>query len=573
MSSFQQSKFQQNALRAPIPSLYVQDTFHASTRLTLVAGLRWEPQFMPVDYFNRGSIFDMSAFLANQISSVYPNAPAGLFFYGDPGVSRQFTHNSPWQCLPTSAHRSIPSATAKRLCAEACALIYDQVNFFTAQRVQQNAPFATNANPNTGAQLCFSEPWLIGGVGFGCNQVGGTNTSPFPLPEIPTPATAIFPAQSQLETLPVQFHPSNTLQWTLSVQRDLPHGWQLQIDYIGNRTNNAPIALPPNPAVYIPGDWGPNGTGCAGIVTTGPAKVKPGAAGTPCSTTKNQNSRFALTQANPLQGNGIQGGGGGSLLITDTANSNYNGVVTTLQHRLSANFSLLSNYTFSKCLNIADSNGDPGNVVEDPGNPQLDYGRCGSDFRHIFNTVMIARSAFALHGISALLVNNWELAPLFHIVSGFPLNVTAGSDVSLTDIGNDRPNRVPGVSPYNFVKIRSGAASEATRSYLNAAAFAVNTIPGTYGDVGRNSVSGPMFFQFDSQISRIFPIRERLSLDLRLEAFNVLNHPNFLLGTGTTASQAATASNPASGNFGQITGTVTSPTGARVFQGGVKLVF
>ena len=573
MNSFAQSKFQQNALRAPIPSLYFQDTFHASTRLTLVAGLRWEPQFMPVDVFNRGAIFNMSAFLANQISSVYPKAPAGMFFYGDPGVSRQFTKNSPWQWSPNLGASWDPLGNGKTVIRGGLELAYEQVNFFTAQRVQQNAPYATNANPNTSAQLCFSEPWLVGGTGYGCNQVGGTNTSPFPLPEIPTPATAIFPAQSQLETLPTQFYASNTLQWTLSVQRDLSHGWQLQIDYIGNRTNHAPIALPPNPATYIPGNWGANGTGCTGIVTTGPAAVKPGAAGTPCSTTKNQNSRFALTQANPLQGNGIQGGGGGSLLITDTAYSNYNGVVTTLQHRLSANFSLLSNYTFSKCLNIADSNGDPGNVVENPGNPQMDYGRCGSDFRHIFNTVMIARSAFPIHGIAALLANNWELAPLFHIVSGFPLNVTAGSDVSLTDIGNDRPNRVDGVSPYNFAKIRSGAASEATRSYLNQAAFAVNTTPGTYGDVSRNSVSGPMFFQFDSQISRIFPIHERLSLDLRLEAFNVLNHPNFILGTGTTASQAAATSNPASGNFGQITGTVTSPTGARVFQGGVKLSF
>ena len=80
MTSFVQSKEEQNALRAPVPSLYIQDTFHASPRLTLVAGLRWDPEFMPVDVFNRGSIFSMSAFLANQVSSVYPTAPAGSLY-------------------------------------------------------------------------------------------------------------------------------------------------------------------------------------------------------------------------------------------------------------------------------------------------------------------------------------------------------------------------------------------------------------------------------------------------------------------------------------------------------------
>ena len=69
---FQQSKEQQNALRGNIPSLYIQDTYHATPRLTLVAGLRWGPNFMPVDYFNRGVEFNMADFLSNTVSSVYP---------------------------------------------------------------------------------------------------------------------------------------------------------------------------------------------------------------------------------------------------------------------------------------------------------------------------------------------------------------------------------------------------------------------------------------------------------------------------------------------------------------------
>ena len=66
LSAFEQSKQQQNALRGPIPSLYVQDTFHASKQLTLVGGLRWGPNVMPHDYFNRGLVFNMAEFPREQ---------------------------------------------------------------------------------------------------------------------------------------------------------------------------------------------------------------------------------------------------------------------------------------------------------------------------------------------------------------------------------------------------------------------------------------------------------------------------------------------------------------------------
>lgn len=563
LSGFEQSKFQQNALRGPIPSLYVQDIYHASTRLTISGGLRWNPNLMPVDYFNRGLEFNMADFLSNKPSTVYPSAPAGILYYGDPGVTREFTKNSPWQFSPNLGVTFDPTGTGKTVIRAGGSLAYDNPNFFTAQRNQQNPPYATaiaNLQTSSSPPLNFSAPWSTGAI----------TTSPFPQPSVPTPAQAQFFAQSQYIFMVPQFKAAYTIQWTLSVQREFGHGWQAQLDYIGNGTRHDPLGVGVSPAVYIPGNWGPGGTGCTGIVTTGPAAVTPGAAGTPCSTTKNYASRFLLTTENPAQGNQYKGGGGGSVLVTDEATANYNGLVATLQHRLSATFSLLANWTWSKCLNIYDAQGDyAGTATENPNNFAMDYGPCGSDYRNIENVSLVTKSAFhSMNRFARLAVNDWELAPLIHVTSGSPVNVSSGGDDSLTDVGNDRPNRIAGVNPYQEVSFRKGSG-EANREYLNPAAFAQIcpgnvtagcAAAGTYGNISRNAFRGPSQLQFDAQISRIFPITERFNTTFRLEAFNVLNHPDF--------------SNPDSkltdSTFGQISSTTNA---ARVFQGSIKVDF
>ncbi|HEY1648675.1 MAG TPA: carboxypeptidase regulatory-like domain-containing protein [Terracidiphilus sp.] len=571
---FQQSKKQQNALRGPIPSLYVQDTYHATARLTLVGGLRYGPNIMPHDYFNRGVVFNMADFLSNTVSSVYPNAPAGMLYYGDKGVTRQFTKNSYGQFSPNIGLSFDPAGNGKTVIRAGGALMFDNPNFFTSQRNQQNPPFATavtNVQTSSSPPIPFNNPW----------SVGAFTSSPFPQPAVPTPSQALFFAQSQYIVMVQQFKPAYTIQWTLSIQREFGHGWQAQIDYIGNTTHRDPVGYTFDPAVFVPGVWGANGTGCTGIVTTGPAAVKPGAAGTNCSTTGNQSSRFLLTQLNPTQGNQIEGSGGGSVIVGDEGTANYNGLISSLQHRLSSTFSLLGNWTWSKCLNIEDAQGDlAGTTVENPNKLALDYGPCGSDYRHIENVSLVAKSGFSAHLNRAekFVIDDWELAPLIHIQSGTAFTVTSGQDNSLTDVGNDRPNLVPGVNPYSEVKFHK-ATGEANREYLNPAAFAQVTASctsttsggcsalGTYGNIGKNSFHGPRFFQMDAQVSRIFPIHERLTTTLRLEAFNVLNHPNF-----STADAKLTDS-----TFGQVSATASNGTnntfGARVFQGSVKINF
>jgi hypothetical protein len=578
--TFQQSKQQQNALRGPIPSLYFQDTYHANQRLTLVGGIRWSPNFMPFDYFHRGVEFSNSAFLANQHSTVYPNAPAGALYYGDPGVSKIFTQNSPWQFSPNFGVSFDPTGNGRTVIRGGAEIAFDQVNFFTAQRNQQNPPYATaisQLQTSTSGPISFSSPWSAGSV----------TTSPFPQPQVPDPATAQFFAQSQYIVMPTHFKPSYSEQWTASIQHQLPKDWQLQFQYVGSHTVHAPMGTPLSAAIYVPGVWGTGGTGCTGVVTTGPAGKPAGAAGTPCSTVANQAQRFALTVANPLQGNGYLGGGGGSVLVGSNGMSNYHGLISTIQHRLSSSFSLLGNYTWSKCLSLTDAQGDyAGTNVQNPSNPAGDYGPCGSDYRNVENVVLIVQSKFPVTGFTALLVNNWVFAPLIHIQSGQPFTVTAGQDNSFTDVGNDRPNLIPGVPVYLHTAIRKGTG-QAYRGYLNPAAFAQVTAGcptplspatcagyGTYGNLGRNGFRGPTNYQFDAQISRVFPIHESINATLRLEAFNVPNHPNFNIPTGGTSG---TIGGPTGGagvltstTFGQVSSTANQ---ARIFQGSVKITF
>ena len=539
LNSFEQSKSQQNALRAPIPRLYIQDTYHATKKIVLSAGVRWDPEFVPADYFHRGSVFNMSDFINNVHSTVYPNAPAGSLYYGDPGVPNAFTKNSPWQFSPRIGATFDPFGDGKTVFRAGAALVYDQPNFFTAQRNNQNPPFAqTVTNSPVGVPLVFGSPW----------SNGLTPANPFPQPFHPTAAT-VFPNGGQYIVMQPQFHPPYTMQWTASVQREFGRGWEFQIDYIGNKTSFGAYGYPLNPAIYIPGTCGAN----------------------PCSTTGNQASRFALTIANPSQGPKYQGGGGGSILISTGANASYNGMVATIQHRVSSTFVFLANYTWSHCIDISDNTADTaGTSVQNPNNINGDRASCGFDYRTVFNTTVVASSHFSLTGWKAAALNNWEIAPLVHVTDGAPFTVVSGVDNSLTDVNNDRPNLINPGGIYTGAKIRSGASTNA--QYINKSAFAQNAT-GTFGNSGRFAYRGPKLLQVDAALTRTFPLHERLALNLRFEAFNVLNHPNFA-APGSTLGYAGSSTSLVSSTFGQVTSTVAGVAGqARVFQGAVKLTF
>ena len=566
LNSIAQSKSQQNALRAPIPSMYITDTYHATPKLVLSAGVRWDPEYYPTDYFNRGSVFNYSNFLANIHSTRFPFAPAGSLFYGDPGVPKNFTQNSPWQFSPRIGVTFDPSGKGKTVIRVGGAIVYDETNFFTAERQQDNPPWGMALiNTGTTAPLNFTNPYSSGLI----------SPNPFPFPASPT-SSSTFPLESQYIILPTKFHTPYVLQYTLSVQHEFGRGWQAQVDYTGNKSTHLASVLPLSQAQYIPGVWGPAGTGCSPIVTTGPTAVTPGAAGTPCSTTGNTASRFALTVANPAQGPYYAGGaqalaggsGAGGQIIGSAQTATYNGMVVSLNHRLSSSFVLLTNYTWSHCIDLEDNSGDSGITEQNPANLKGEKGSCGFDYRDIFNVTVVASSHFPVaQRVLAQVVNRWELSPLVRTEDGTPFMVLSGLDNSLTDLGNDRPNLVNASEVYTHAKIRSGPSTNA--QYINAAAFSQNPT-GTFGNVGRNAFRGPKYLQADLALNRSFILHEALALNLRMEAFNLLNHPDFVApgSSGYIGSNTPLTSS----TFGRVTSTVNN-YGARIFQGAVKFTF
>jgi hypothetical protein len=325
--------------------------------------------------------------------------------------------------------------------------------------------------------------------------------------------------------------PTYMAQWSLAYQRQITPNWLLSLSYLGNKTTHIWTSQDINPAQYIPGN------------------------------TASTNLRRKLYLQNPTLGAAY-----GLIEQSDqNGNGNYNGLLVSIQHRFNRGFTLLTNYTWSHCLSDADHTQSlQAPQYEQTYNRAGDYGNCNFDIRHQSNTSLVALSPFTGKSLVARVFGQWQLAPIFSIRSGLPMNITTGTDVSQTGINLDRPN----VVVPNAVYLNG---SDPTH-YLNPAAFAP-AAAGTYGNLGRNVLIGPGAINFDLSLSRNFRIKERYELTPRVEAFNVINHPNF--GAPVTVLTSS--------QFGVITGSsqvglngsVTSASAGdpRIFQFALKLQF
>jgi hypothetical protein len=175
----------------------------------------------------------------------------------------------------------------------------------------------------------------------------------------------------------------------------------------------------------------------------------------------------------------------------------------------------------------------------------------------------------ALHGAAQAVLGGWQLGGIFQFHSGMPFSVRLTSDQAFT--GNSRTHSSAGGQRPDF-KPGPGCSTNAINpghpsNYIKVDCFSFPA-PGVLGDLGRNTLSGPRFADFDSSLFKnISILSDKYSLQLRGEFFNVLNHTNF----GTQAAGLFNSSGGVLTSAGQLP--APTLTTSRQIQFGAKFIF
>jgi hypothetical protein len=211
--------------------------------------------------------------------------------------------------------------------------------------------------------------------------------------------------------------------------------------------------------------------------------------------------------------------------IGNVAEARYNSLAATLNRRLDRGLSVIVGYTLAK----SEDNGSGIRVLNgDALFPQnsncfdCEWGLSIFDVRHRFSTSVLYELPFgrgkpwAQSGVPAAILGDWQISAIVNKSSGFPRDAAVGVDVPNTGAQTYRPNLVSGEDP------NDGART--VQQWFNTAAFS-RPDAFNYGNAGRNIVIGPGVFTTDMSIMRNVNFGGSRILQLRLEAFNVFNHP------------------------------------------------
>jgi len=527
-SSFSQNQVSLDRERERYFGGYAQDTWRATPRLTLSYGIRWEPYFGTNIEQGWVSHFDQGLFNQNVHSTVYPNAPAGTIFPGDPGYTAgnrpMNTKLNDW--APRVGLVWDPKGNGRMTVRASYGMFYDMPSTLFYYGYSNEPPWGqaiTISNPPGG----FSNPWQ-----------GYPGGSPFPYTFT---KDSKFPTLAPYVSVPLSYHPPYMNQWNIAIEKQFGSNWLAKASYLGNNTIHfwSPKAL--DPSVFIPGNCA---AGQYGLTAPGP-----------CSTTANLTQRRLLTLQNPAQGayyNSI-------VTLDDGGTTSYNGMLLSIQHRLANHFTIQANYTWSHCISDLGTTLLAGSYL-DPNDRRYDRGNCpATDIRQNFNLSAVAQSPKFSNRMVETIAGDWQLSVITSARSGINFTASSGIDTDLNGVGGDRANQIlPDVYCPN----------KNINCWLNVAAFAPPVANGIRSNMGPNNLVGPAYFDVDLGLTRSIRIKERQRVDLRAEAFNIQNRANFLANSPTNVAAPAAGSQNGS-SFGKILYDV-SP---RIMQFAIKYVF
>ncbi|HTR39007.1 MAG TPA: carboxypeptidase regulatory-like domain-containing protein [Bryobacteraceae bacterium] len=512
-------------------SLYLQDTWKISSRLTANLGIRWEP-FLPQG-INNGAVynFNWANFYQGIHSTVFSKAPAGLVYAGDPGFQGKTGVGNRWgQFGPRVGIAFDPRGDGKTVIRASGGIFYDFPNIQIMSTPTTAPPFGNTVQPP--GPLNFANPWatVAGGNPF---------TTPFG-PNSPFVNFGSFMAQQP------DAKGTTVYTWNLAVQRQVA-SWLLSVTYLGTQTRHLWVSEQLNPAILVPGPLT-----CAKGQVTG------------CNSTTNTNQRRLAYLADPANGQYL----GFVDQFESGGTASYNGMILSAEKRLTRGVSIDANYTWSHCIGdstIGSLVGGVGAGLLDPNNRAFDRGNCQTgtldgtqslDRRHIVNITAVLQSPRFEDRILRIIASNWVLSPSYRFLSGAYLTAYTGVDRQLsgTSGADQRPNQV----------LADPLCSDPRPScWINPAAFAQPAL-GTLGSSGRSSIPGPGFWDISAALSRIFTVHEGMTLEARGEAFNLTN--SFRAGA---PGQPIVTTTLTSNQFGQI----LSAQDPRIMQVALKFVF
>ena len=372
-------------------------------------------------------------------------------------------------------------------------------------------------------------------------------------PGVPAPCATFAPqgVQANAKTPTVE-------EWNLIVERQLSGNTLFRVSYVGSHGYHGFVSVDPN---TIPAQTCTDPSGCqAGGVAPSGLPASP----------SNQSHVPEGTEYIPVGTRPNPYLGAGFFWFTE-GNSSYNALETEVAHRLGKGLQFRANYTWSKNLdmNSALTGAQATNeaqMILDRNDLRRDWGPSALNISNQASISAHYELPFGqdkhwlgtTSGAKSKLFDGWQLNGIATFLSGFPITPLVGSNRSGDgDTRNpDRPSLNSGFSG----PIVLGNPNE----WFNPNAFVLPSA-GTYGDIGRGTLTGPGLADVDVSLLKNTAVTERMSLEFRAEFFNVLNRVNF--GPPNTTVFANGAINASAG---LITTLATNP---RQIQFGLKLIF
>jgi hypothetical protein len=553
-SQYNQSQLNPFYPRNKYIGLFAQDSWRALQNLTLNYGLRWDRIAPWSEKYNQ-----ISTFAPGAQSVVFPGAPAGILYPGDPAIPSTLAPTDTLDFSPRfgvawspqvkdgDLFRKLVGGSGSTSVRASFGAFYSAIEAESVSVLAANAPYGTTYT--SPAPPLFATPFI--------NAADGTNNGqPFPYAfarlnssrSNPDPDInwASYEPISGIPGYDIHNHTPYTEEWVLSIERQVGPKTVFGASYIGSSSHRQRVLVEPNPG---------NPALCLSL--SQPNDVMPG--------TLTCGAFGENTIYYPLRGgvaNGTRGplgpNFGSDALQSNTGAANYNSLQLSAR-RASGPLEFDASYTYGKSMDQSSNIGEEVN----PFNPALSYAISSYDLKHNFVVSYDYQLPFDQFFHLSRLTKGWSLSGITHLSTGFPVTMIDNGDNSL--IGTN-PNGVNNSSidepDYNDGPLRLNRNPRTNgHSYFNAEAFTMNAL-GEPGTSKRRFFYGPGQDNYDMAVAKNLPFTESKNLLFRVEAFNVFNHTQFF------GPQAV------DGNIGSSTfGSVISAASPRILQGALKYNF